>query len=122
MTRIRKKVLEKVTSSENPITADEIYRSLYKHANLATIYRALNWLEDAGYITSIAFGSGPRYFFPKARHYHFLICELCGKIQAIKECNLASSRADLEEHYGFIVLDHVLYFRGICKDCKKVRR
>lgn len=119
MTKIRREVLKVVSLSEQPTTAEDIHAALRGHANLASIYRALNWLEDMEYIKSVSFGSGPRYFFSKEKHYHFLLCKVCGKIQVIAECPLNTHVNDFEKRYGFTVSDHVLYFRGVCKECKK---
>jgi len=119
MTKIRQEVLRAVTLSEKPATAEDIYTAMQGHANLASIYRALNWLEDMGYIKSVSFGTGPRYFFSKEKHYHFLFCKVCGRVQVITECPLNGYVHDFEERYGFTVSDHVLYFRGVCEECKK---
>ena len=61
-TEQREIVLRVLMSVEEHLTAEDVYnhiKSAYKESNIgiATVYRALSFLEDVKLITSIAFGT-----------------------------------------------------------------
>lgn len=115
MTKNREAVLEIIESSRVPLTAEEIHRKL--DVNLSTVYRALKFLEERNLVGSFSVG-GPRYFFKKKRHYHFLICEKCGKLFPFEEC-VDEFLKKLQEKYDFSEESHLFLIHGICKECKK---
>ncbi|ABR30299.1 Fur family transcriptional regulator [Thermosipho melanesiensis] len=119
MTKWRKRILNILENSKRPLSAEEIYQLNEFKPSLSTIYRALNFLEKKDIVSSISFENTTRYFFPKEKHMHFLYCIKCGSIEVFENCIADEIKSALEKKYNYTILDHVFYFKGICKKCKK---
>lgn len=74
-TRQRAAVFDYLRSVETHPTAEEVYTAVrrhIKHISLATVYKALEALVDAGLANKIADAEGPaRYDCRSEAHYHF---------------------------------------------------
>lgn len=119
ITKWRKEVFDIINSSDKPLRAEDIYKQNGLKPNLSTVYRALNYLEKKDYISSVSFEGNVRYYFAKNKHYHFLICKNCGKIEVFTECMANEIKKQIEERFNFEITDHVFYFKGLCNECKK---
>ncbi len=122
MTKNREKLLMILNANKVPMNASLIYEDTKDSFDLATIYRGLNYLETNNYVSSFVFDckeSGvQRYFTIKEEsHKHYMHCEKCHTFTAIPLCPLKNALSDIEEEYGFIVDEHYLTLRGICRHC-----
>ena len=85
-TEQREVVLSILLHAKEHLTAEEVYNQIKKeHADsnigIATVYRALSFLEEVDLITSITFGTdGKKYESNSKSHHDHLICTTCGKI------------------------------------------
>lgn len=119
LTKWRKLVFDVINSSEKPLNAEDIYRLNNFKPNLSTVYRALNYLEKKSYISSVSFDGGTKYYFSKDKHFHFLYCTNCGKIEVFEECMASELEKKIKSKFGYLITDHVFYFKGLCKKCRK---
>ncbi|MBT1247272.1 MULTISPECIES: transcriptional repressor [unclassified Thermosipho (in: thermotogales)] len=119
MTKWRKTIWNILENSKKPLCAEEIYKINGFKPNLSTIYRALNYLEKKDIISSVSFENSTKYFFPKERHIHFLYCIKCGSIEVFNECVAKEIKMKIENKFDYQILDHVFYFKGICKKCRE---
>lgn len=51
--------------------------------------------------------------------HHHLICNVCGKLEEIKDDWLVELEARVAREYGFSVTDHRLDFKGTYNSCQK---
>lgn len=126
----RQAVLEVLARSEEPITAEEVYRRLLaaeqergrgkksRCACLSTVYRTLSVLAEKGLLLR---GAGPEgtltYQLRDSRHRHYLICTGCGSAVPIPGCPLEALEQSLGAQTGFSITGHNLELYGLCPRC-----
>jgi len=116
----RKQILE--TLQENVVhpTAEYLY-DILKEKNpkisLATLYRNLNQLANAGMIKKID-GLEPSAHFDHNTHphYHF-ICDNCHKVFDINANIAPDIISKTENETGFYIKEHDIVFHGLCREC-----
>lgn len=118
----RKTILDTLNHADSPMTAKEIF-DIHKQAiNLATVYRALGYLEKSHLIeafTLVCSKEGVvRFYHRKTEpHVHFFHCEECHTFIPVDSCPLAALHNTMTPDSGHVVNTHTLYFTGICKLC-----
>ena len=87
---------------------------------LATIYRALSLLKDAGLVHQMTFGDGKRVFeiFDPDEHHDHLICQECGSVSEFHNEEIERLQDDVAKFAGFRVLSHRHELYGICRGCQ----
>jgi Fur family ferric uptake transcriptional regulator len=125
-TKQRELILKTIlTSSNKHLSAEDIYNIIItKYPNekigIATIYRALIFLEDNNLITSIAIeNSIKKYEANIKKHHDHLICIECGKIVEFINDNIEKEQEQIAKNSGFNLIDHTMYLYGVCSDCAK---
>jgi Fur family ferric uptake transcriptional regulator len=123
MTRQRKIILEVLSASDSPRSAEEIAHSVHAYdadMALSTIYRNLEKMLELGMVLQTRFQDGlARYEQTSAMHRHYLICTGCGQRQSIDVCPLHHLEEQLEASTGFKITDHQLNIYGLCPECQK---
>lgn len=115
-------ILEAVLESEDHVTAEQLYeevRARYPHISFSTVYRTMELLRDAGFVTQTDLGGGRVQYHPvdKASHHH-LICQSCGAVAEVGEDIFASLQKELRDRHGFdATLTHFAIF-GKCRQCR----
>ncbi|MDR1766844.1 MAG: transcriptional repressor [Propionibacteriaceae bacterium] len=100
-------------------TAQEIHaqlRALGEAIGLATVYRRLQAMAEAGEVDAIRAPDGQwAYRACSSGHHHHLICRKCGQTVeiAIDEAWLDSLAAE----HGYTQLQHELELYGLCAKC-----
>jgi Fur family ferric uptake transcriptional regulator len=115
-------ILEAVESTDDHISADEIYTRVcdrYPHLNISTVYRTLELLKELGLVTETDMGDGRvRYHSIIKGHHHHLVCQNCGCIIDLDETVLLPLKDALSREYGFNAdLKHLAIF-GQCTKCQ----
>jgi Fur family transcriptional regulator, ferric uptake regulator len=115
-------VLEIMEASQGHLTADQVLDRLkesYPSINLATVYRSLQWLKEAGRLVETDLGEGRRVFSYLSTHrHHHLICLNCGAIREIPDNILDPVREQIRASYGFEPrMDHFALY-GVCSECQ----
>ncbi|MBN2041522.1 MAG: transcriptional repressor [Spirochaetes bacterium] len=124
LTSRRKKILDTVNKTPLPVSARDVYESVKKKINLATVYRGLQYLEDNNYIEAFTIACSRegtvRYYHGKELpHRHFFHCELCHKFLPFLSCSLNKELELFEKYNNCSVNRHVLYLTGICGSCRE---
>jgi len=123
LTPQRLMILSAITSSDDHISADEIYTqvvSRYPNVNISTIYRNLELLLKLGMVTATDMGSGRVRYHPSEKgHHHHLVCRECGTIMDLDESLLSPLKDALLKEYNFIADLKHLAIQGRCVDCNK---
>lgn len=87
---------------------------------IATIYRTLNLLEEAGMVTSISFGAqGKKFELANKPHHDHLICKSCGKIVEFTNQEIEQKQLEIAKKNGFTLTSHLMQLYGICDECNK---
>ena len=124
LTPIRRRVLEALLASHQPLGAYEmIDRLAVRAARPApiTIYRALDFLREQGLVHRIE----SRNAFIACVHDHasgdpvvFLICEKCGTVGEAASAAVADTIKTASRAAGFTPKTPVIEISGVCAHCK----
>jgi Fur family ferric uptake transcriptional regulator len=115
-------ILEAVLESEDHVTAEDLFELVkrrYPHISLSTVYRTMELLRDAGFVTQTDLGGGHWQYHPleKATHHH-LICQSCGTVAEVEQNVFDSLQTELSSRYKFdATLTHFAIF-GRCHECR----
>ena len=90
----------------------------------ATVYRALQWMVDAGIARKVDFDDG-RFRFEHAyrhpRHFH-LLCKSCNRSSEFLSSDIEVLLEEIAVARGFEARQSVLQIYGTCEDCQAGRR
>ncbi|HIE34729.1 MAG TPA: transcriptional repressor [Campylobacterales bacterium] len=119
----REIILKVLFSSKDHLSPEDILervKKINKNIGLATVYRALSFLEKEGLINSISFGlDGKKYELNRGSHHDHMICLKCGSIIEFFNEDLESIQETIAKNYGFSLITHQLNMYGICSKCQK---
>jgi len=124
MTKARSAVLATLEGSSEPLTAAGVSDSLSGLCDLATVYRALHWLEGSGAVESFALycsehGMERYYASRRSAHRHWFHCESCHRFVDLGACTIEKLVESLGRDRGLQVRHHTMYLTGLCTDCSR---
>ncbi len=109
--------------SDKPLDVKEMIEFLEQkdiQTDPATVFRIVNMFTEKGLVKPIQLNEGKfRYELTDKADHHHLVCEKCGNIEDISDCNISALEKDIEGKKKFKVTSHSLEFFGICSDCQK---
>ena len=119
----REAVLECLKATKEHPTAEWIYERLrqqYPDLSLATVYRNLNQLEEAGVILSMGSVNGQeRYDATVIPHAH-AVCSRCSRMVDVEDLPFSEETVRrAEEKTGFHIENTSLRFSGLCRECRE---
>ncbi len=115
----RRKVVELLgeqTCAITPLEAD----SRLEGVGRATVYRAIEQLEDLGLIQKIDIGGDSAAYEkvdPRGHHHHHLVCNVCGKVIPFEDDDLESAIHSISTRDDFQIESHDITLRGTCRNC-----
>lgn len=114
-------VLSILEHAKKPLDVSTIISALAaKHiaADDVTVFRMLNTFTQKGIVRSIQLREGKfRYEYAATSDHHHFVCEECGDIEDVEECNVDTIVKKLMRDRGVMVKNHSLEFFGLCKLC-----
>lgn len=120
-TRQRIAVVEALGSVEDFRSAQEIHDLLGKRGTavgLATVYRTLQRLADAGEVDVLRTEDGEAaYRRCSATHHHHLVCRSCGRAVEVEGPAVERWTRSIAAEHGFSDVSHTLEIFGTCPDC-----
>jgi Fur family ferric uptake transcriptional regulator len=122
VTSQRAVILEIIAHNGDHLSVQEVYLEAKERLpglNLATVYRTLETLHEAGVIDLLNFGMTPARFSlrdPYNPHGH-LVCRECGQISEIDTDLIARISGEVEQKVGFYVEPNHLTLSGLCDEC-----
>ncbi|MEM7196644.1 MAG: transcriptional repressor, partial [Pseudomonadota bacterium] len=121
-TPIRRKVLEIIWSSHEPVSAYDLLRELRihkKNAEAPTVYRALEFLQSNDLIHRIeTLNSFVGCNHPETSHIsQFLICEACNQVAELTEPGVHERIHARADELGFRINQQTVELIGICSAC-----
>jgi Fur family ferric uptake transcriptional regulator len=122
-TNQREIIFETILDSKEHLNADELNALIIKNypdekIGIATIYRALAFLEDSNLISSIALDKDGKKFEPNTKKHHdHLICIKCNKIIEFLDEEIEQKQEQIAKEHNFRLINHTMYLYGICHRC-----
>jgi Fur family ferric uptake transcriptional regulator len=121
----RTAILRVFASSDSPLSVPDIERRIVSGArrfNKTTVYREIEFLKAAGYVTELALRNDVALYELASPHHHHLVCVDCGTVRDVDtDMEAASWKREerrIERKEGFHLLGHSLAFFGQCAKCR----
>ncbi len=118
LTPLRKEILAIVEREERPLNVKHIMQRIHLNPNLSSIYRSCEYLVTRNLLQSVSFAGVRHYFIANRGRGHFIICKGCNEIITFDECIAEALQKRIQDKYHYAITDHVLYFEGLCPDCR----
>ena len=110
----RRRVLEALFAAADPLPADAIAPDLDR----ASVYRALEYLEELGVVRHVHLGHGPGlYALTGGGEREYLVCERCDRVTALEAQRLDGVRDAIEREFGYRARFTHFPIVGLCPDC-----
>jgi Fur family ferric uptake transcriptional regulator len=120
--RQREQILDILLKTEKHPTIGDIYERIRRKnpkIGLATVYRAVRVICDAGLAREVNFGDGAKRFEHKYQHHHHLVCLKCGRIIEITSPELEKLQKQLAKKHNFTITKDTMKIFGTCRTCKR---
>jgi Fur family ferric uptake transcriptional regulator len=123
-TEQREIVLKILLHAKDHLSAEDVYNEIKKefpdsNIGIATVYRALGFLEEVDLIASITFGTdGKKYESNTKSHHDHLICTSCGKIVEFIDEEIEKRQDRIAKKNRFKITSHSMQLYGVCEDCE----
>ncbi|PJA31793.1 MAG: Fur family transcriptional regulator [Zetaproteobacteria bacterium CG_4_9_14_3_um_filter_53_7] len=124
LTQQRQSILDLINASNRHWDADEVARALSdagQSVGIATVYRGLAALEEAGLLDSIRMADKKRYERADKAHHDHMICTECGHIEEFTHETIEVLQLAAAKERGFELSGHQLTLFGRCKKCSQER-
>jgi Fur family ferric uptake transcriptional regulator len=125
MSTVRESIARAALNYDGHFSVEELLRVLrskgVSEAHLATVYRAIPLLVEAGLIAPALLSKGDHQRYEAAferEHHDHLVCTLCGRVVEFVSEALEALQREIAERYDFELDDHVHELLGRCEDCR----
>ena len=119
----RRLVLEALYAADAPVSAEAIAAGLggrLPGSDLASVYRNLDTLEQAGLVQHVHFGHGPgRYALPRPGVAGYAACEHCGEHRALGAATVARIAVAVRDACGYDARLSHFPVAGRCPGCEE---
>jgi Fur family transcriptional regulator, ferric uptake regulator len=116
-TEQRAAIFDALRESDRAVTAQELHAEL-EGVGLATVYRNLQRLADAGDADTLRRDNGEVAFLICGRgHHHHLTCRKCGRVEQVRDCRLDEWAREVAAGHGFSQIEHRAELVGLCAAC-----
>ena len=114
-------VVEQLGESEEFVSAQDLHARLRTggaKVGLATVYRTLSGLAEAGEIDMLRTDDDEAvYRRCSTGHHHHLVCRGCGRTVEIEGPAVERWADAVAAEHGFTQVEHTLEIFGTCRDC-----
>jgi Fur family ferric uptake transcriptional regulator len=121
LTKPRQAISRVLLSTQTPLSIEEIHSRLDDRSiNRVSIYRTIQLLCDLGVVRRLQFHEGfARYELADTfgSHHHHFVCNVCGKVEDIDACPLATTEQIIIRRTQSRITSHSLEFYGVCGTC-----
>jgi Fur family ferric uptake transcriptional regulator len=122
MTKQRAAVLDALDTGD--FRSAQAWHDQLRHSGsavgLATVYRALQSLAEAGAVDAVVTDSGETLYRrceQADEHHHHLRCRECGQAVELDAPAVETWAAAIGAKYGYSAIDHTVELTGVCADC-----
>ena len=124
LTALRRRVLELVWGSHEPVKAYDVLEQLrdeIRNAAPPTVYRALDFLQEEGFVHKIEslnayIGCGEPGHGNRGQ---FLICSSCAAVAELDDADIVKLIAAKASQLGFVIESQVIEVKGLCAECRR---
>ncbi|HZJ29845.1 MAG TPA: Fur family transcriptional regulator [Solirubrobacterales bacterium] len=119
----RQAVIELLSHQHCAMSALEIEEELRRdgsEVSRASIYRALEQLEELGLLRRVEVSKGTASYEPAdpgGHHHHHIVCEQCGKVVPFEDPALEKAISAVEQKSSMAISAHEVTLRGHCPTC-----
>lgn len=117
-TKQREIILEVLQTNDRPLSPKEIFagaKKKLKQLGFTTVYRAINHLQEGGFIEEVTVPGQPsRYELAGKHHHHHFLCSKCDRMFDLDGCSHAVEKLAPK---NFTVEDHHILLYGRCEQC-----
>jgi len=122
MTFARRVIARAFWKTEGHVTAEELHRLVQRekpNVGLATVYRTLRLLCEAGLAEEHKFPGGVSYYEHRIGHAHHdhLICVQCGEVREFQSKSIERMQEEVCRQFSFLATGHSLQLFGVCASC-----
>lgn len=122
----REFVLRALYESSKHLNSDDVYARIKQKYDasigIATVYRVLSLLEDAGLVRYIVLGNTKYYEIDDKKHHDHLVCIGCGVVVEFFDEIVEKKQDDIAKKNGFDLINHDMTLYGLCAECRKEER
>ncbi len=122
----REFILNVFLRHEGHLSADDLYDLIHREdqrISRATVYRALQWMVEAGIARKVDFGEGRfrfEHWYRHPRHFH-LICKSCNRSSEFLSSDIEALIEEIAAARNFSARQSVLQIYGTCEECRTGR-
>lgn len=121
----RTAVIEALARHDCAVTALELDDELRRRkppVGRASVYRALEQLEQLGLVQRLEVGRGTAGYEriePGGEHHHHAICRKCGRMIPFEDASLERVIDRVSGRMRFDAAEHEIVIRGLCERCRE---
>ena len=122
MTNQREIILKELQESCQHLTADELYERVKKfmpRISLATVYRNLETLSEAGIIGKLEISGRQKRFDSDVQPHDHIYCLQCHRVDNIEFDRNLVNPAAVASDKGYRITGYRVEFKGLCSSCRK---
>jgi len=123
--QVREAIARAALEHGGHFTVEELVRSLRRqgitNVHVATVYRAIPLLVEAGLIQQALLSEGDTQHFERSferDHHDHLICSSCGALVEFHSEVLEALQREIAERHGYTLESHIHELRGLCAVCR----
>jgi Fur family ferric uptake transcriptional regulator len=121
MTHQRETILQELRASGQHLTADELYERVKRRLpriSLATVYRNLEFLAQAGIIAKREVSGRQKRFDSDVSEHDHIYCIQCHRLDNLDLNREELGNLPVEAIKGYTITGYRLEFSGICRECR----
>lgn len=122
-TRQRAAIINALSKASGFRTAQELHREMSRGTSrigLATVYRNLQALADAGAVDALQTAGGETTYrlCEGGEHHHHIVCRQCGTSVELVAEEVEAWAERMGRRHGFKEVTHTAEIFGFCSDCR----
>ena len=122
LTRPRRALAELIDARDGAFSAADLVADAQGRRlgiGRATIFRAIELLEEIGALERIDLPTGEHAYVPCGpAHHHHVVCRRCSRSVEIGDLGLGALARDIARKTGYQIDVHRLELFGLCPDCR----